>query len=102
MKTILLLACVSIPMWFGACRSAPPRPAADCDVCVYGATAAGVVAAVAAAQRGLSVVLIDCDGLVGGLTTSGLGATDVGNKDAIGGLSRQFYRRLRGPAGRGR
>ena len=40
-------------------------------------------------------VLLDCDGFVGGLTTSGLGATDVGNKDAIGGLSRGFYRRLR-------
>jgi hypothetical protein len=95
MKRILLLACASLGAWLGSCRSAPPRPAVDCDVCVYGATSAGVVAAIAAARRRLSVVLIDSDGFVGGLTTSGLGATDVGNKDAIGGLSREFYRRLR-------
>lgn len=65
------------------------------DVCVYGATSAGVVAAIHAAREGRSVVLLDCDDWVGGLTTSGLGATDVGNKEAIGGLSREFYQRLR-------
>ncbi|MCK5943092.1 MAG: FAD-dependent oxidoreductase, partial [Planctomycetes bacterium] len=65
------------------------------DVCVYGATSAGIVAAVSCRQQGLEVVLLDADGWVGGLTTSGLGATDVGNKDAIGGLSRSFYQRLR-------
>src|SRR5690606_7656076 len=31
---------------------------------------------------------------LGGLTTGGLGATDIGNKAAIGGLARSFYRRL--------
>ena len=80
----------------GACR-APGRgelPIAV-DVCVYGATSAGVIAAIEARQQGRSVLLLDADGWVGGLTTSGLGATDVGNKDAIGGLARQFYRRLR-------
>ncbi|MFK7739185.1 MAG: FAD-dependent oxidoreductase [Planctomycetota bacterium] len=76
------------------------RPAAtksdlQCDVCVYGATAAGVIAALQAADEGRTVVLLDCDRWVGGLTTGGLGATDVGNKDAIGGLSRTFYRLLR-------
>ncbi|MCR9244208.1 MAG: FAD-dependent oxidoreductase [bacterium] len=65
------------------------------DVCVYGATSAGVVAAIHAAREGRSVVLLDCDDWIGGLTTSGLGATDVGNKEAIGGLSREFYQRLR-------
>lgn len=66
----------------------------DVDVCVYGATSAGVVAALQAKAQGNTVVLVDCDGWIGGLTTSGLGATDVGNKDAIGGLARSFYRRL--------
>lgn len=65
------------------------------DVCVYGATSAGVIAALQAHAQGQSVVLVDCDDWIGGLTTSGLGATDVGNKDAIGGLARTFYRRLR-------
>ncbi|MCA8950911.1 MAG: FAD-dependent oxidoreductase [Planctomycetes bacterium] len=65
------------------------------DVCVYGATSAGVIAAIQACQQGQTVLLLDCDGWVGGLTTSGLGATDVGNARAIGGLAREFYRRLR-------
>jgi hypothetical protein len=79
-----------------ACAVRPvDREPIRADVCIYGATAAGVVAALQAKDDGHSVVLVDCDGWVGGLTTSGLGATDVGNKDAIGGLSRDFYRRLR-------
>lgn len=65
------------------------------DLCVYGATSAGVVAAVQARRMGRSVVLVDCDGWVGGLTTSGLGATDIGNKEAIGGLAREFYRAVK-------
>ena len=84
----------------GACRSvatplAVERASLQADVCVYGATSAGVVAAVTARGLGLTVVLLAGDGWVGGLTTSGLGATDVGNKDAIGGIARSFYRRLR-------
>lgn len=83
-------------LFCAACAVQPMQPQPlRADVCVYGATAAGVVAALQATDDGHSVVLVDCDGWVGGLTTSGLGATDVGNKDAIGGLSRDFYRRLR-------
>ena len=73
----------------------PVARALRVDVCVLGATSAGVVTAIECKARGLSVALLDCDGWVGGLTTSGLGATDVGNKDAIGGRAREFYRRLR-------
>ena len=94
-----LLAALPPCLIAGACRGVPsvPEDAAvvAVDVCVYGATSAGVVAAVECAARGRTVVLLDADGWVGGLTTSGLGATDVGNKDAIGGLAREFYRRLR-------
>jgi hypothetical protein len=96
MKTLLSVAVLAVgAAAVGACRMAPAPTAAGVDVCVYGATSAGVVAAIAARREGLSVVLVDCDGWVGGLTTSGLGATDVGNKDAIGGLARSFYQRLR-------
>jgi hypothetical protein len=65
------------------------------DLCVYGATSAGIAAAIQASRQGNTVVLLDCDGWVGGLTTSGLGATDVGADAAIGGVSREFYRRIR-------
>ncbi len=64
------------------------------DVCVYGGTSAGVTAAVRAARAGRSVVLVAFGRHIGGLTSSGLGATDTGRIDAIGGLSREFYRRV--------
>jgi len=64
------------------------------DIVVYGGTAGGVAAAVQGARMGKSVVLIVPGRHVGGLTSGGLGATDIGNKAAIGGISREFYRRL--------
>ncbi|MFH5803438.1 FAD-dependent oxidoreductase [Alienimonas sp. DA493] len=70
-------------------------PADAYDVVVYGGTSAGVVAAVQAKKMGRSVVLIEPTRRLGGLTTGGLGQTDIGNKQAIGGLSREFYRRVR-------
>lgn len=65
------------------------------DIVVVGGTAGGVTAAVQATRMGKSVVLIEAGRHVGGLTSGGLGATDIGNKAAIGGLSREFYRRVR-------
>ena len=64
------------------------------DVCVYGGTSAGVIAAYSAKQAGKSVVLIEPGRHLGGLSSGGLGATDIGNKQAITGLSRDFYRRI--------
>src|SRR4051812_6539538 len=64
------------------------------DVVVYGGTSGGVVAAIQVARMGKSVVLIEPGKHIGGLTSGGLGATDIGNKAAIGGLSREFYRKI--------
>ncbi|WP_380906853.1 FAD-dependent oxidoreductase [Sphingobacterium chuzhouense] len=64
------------------------------DICIYGATSSGVIAAYTAKQMGRSVLLIATDEHIGGLSSGGLGQTDIGNKQAIGGLSRDFYRRL--------
>lgn len=70
-----------------------PRPlAVECDICIYGATSAGITAAVQAARLGKSVALVEFGRRIGGMTTSGLSATDTGNIHVIGGLSRQFYR----------
>lgn len=66
----------------------------ESDICVYGATSAGITAAVQAANAGKSVIMVDPMKHLGGLTTGGLGATDIGNKDVIGGLSREFYHRV--------
>ncbi|HEY0668885.1 MAG TPA: FAD-dependent oxidoreductase [Sphingobacteriaceae bacterium] len=64
------------------------------DICIYGGTSAGIVAAYTAQKQGKSVVMIVPDGHLGGLSTGGLGQTDIGNKQAIGGYSREFYTRL--------
>src|SRR5687767_1956295 len=64
------------------------------DVVVYGGTSAGVIAAVQAHRMGKTVVVVGPDKHLGGLSSSGLGFTDTGNKAVIGGLSREFYHRL--------
>jgi len=66
------------------------------DVVVYGGTSAGIAAAVQVARMGKSVVLIEPGRHVGGLTSGGLGRTDIGNKTAIGGIAREFYHRVHG------
>ena len=70
-------------------ESASPENA---DVIIYGGTSAGIAAAVQARRMGLSCTVVEPTQRIGGLTTGGLGSTDIGNKDAIGGLSRRFYR----------
>jgi hypothetical protein len=64
------------------------------DVVVYGDASGGVVAAVQAARLGKRVILISQYGHLGGMTSSGLGWTDIGNSSILGGISREFYHRL--------
>jgi lysophospholipase L1-like esterase len=64
------------------------------DVAVYGGTPAGVTAAVQSARMGKKTVLLSFNSYVGGLTSGGLTATDIGSNDAIGGIAREFYQRL--------
>lgn len=61
------------------------------DVCVYGATAAGVAAAVAAVEAGAAVTLVEPGRHVGGMVSGGLSWTDVGDERALGGFARRFY-----------
>lgn len=64
------------------------------DICIYGGTSAGVIAAYSAKKLGKSVILVEPGNHLGGMTSGGLSATDIGNKMAITGLSRDFFRRL--------
>jgi hypothetical protein len=66
----------------------------ESDICVYGGTSGGVIAAVQAARMGKSVVIAEFGRHVGGLSSGGLGRTDTGNSGSIGGLSREFYQRV--------
>lgn len=61
------------------------------DVVIYGDASGGVTAAVQAARMGKEVILVSQYGHLGGLTSSGLGWTDIGNPAILGGLSREFY-----------
>ncbi|HEX8683375.1 MAG TPA: FAD-dependent oxidoreductase [Ardenticatenaceae bacterium] len=66
-------------------------------VVVYGATAGGVLVAIAAAQEGASVALIEPGRHVGGMVSGGLGRTDYNerrDRSVIGGLALEFYARI--------
>lgn len=65
------------------------------DVVIYGGTSSGVAAAIQSSRMGKSTVLIEPTNRIGGLTTGGLGQTDIGNKHAIGGVSREFYTNIK-------
>lgn len=65
------------------------------DVVIYGGTSAGITAAIQSARLGKSVMLIEPSNRLGGLTTGGLGQTDIGNKQVIGGIAREFYQNIK-------
>jgi hypothetical protein len=78
----------------------------DVDVCIYGGTSAGVIAAVQAAQLGQTVALVEPGRHLGGMSSEGLGGSDIDNhagfqnSPAVGGLALEFYRRLASHYGR--
>ncbi len=64
------------------------------DVIIYGGTSAAIMAAVQVARMNKSVIVVSPDKHLGGLSAGGLGWTDTGNKEVIGGLAREFYHRV--------
>lgn len=79
------------------CVAGPGAPRKfDTDVCVYGGTSGGVIAAVEAARQGKSVALVAVNNHLGGMTSGGLGETDIGRfgNGFIQGLAREFYERV--------
>ncbi len=80
-----------------SCNNPAKSPGGDqyaADVIIYGGNSSAVIAAVQVARMGKKVILVSPDKHLGGLTSSGLGWTDTGNKAVIGGLARDFYHRL--------
>lgn len=73
-------------------QSAPSAPRAY-DLVVYGGTAGGVVTAISAARQGARVALLEPRDHIGGMVTGGLGWTDFGKKEVIGGYSLEYYER---------
>ena len=90
MKKMLLLSVIIIVLITG-CNSRSDKKIFRADVIVYGGTSSAVAAAVQASRMGKSVILVSPDKHLGGLSSSGLGFTDTGNKTVIGGIAREFY-----------
>ena len=85
-----------VPASGHAVVGAEPEPQCEFDLVIYGGTSAGIAAAVAAVRSGLSdVVILEPTKRIGGLTTGGLGQTDIGVKWAFGGIAREFYRDIK-------
>jgi hypothetical protein len=85
MKSIFIFS-LSCAASFGAAQ--------NFDVVVYGGTAGGVIAAVSAAREGLKTALVEPGNHLGGMVSGGLGFTDFGKKEVIGGYALEFYYRV--------
>ena len=92
-KNIVLIVLTAILLITSFCSE--ERSTEKYDVVIYGGTSGGISAAIQTSRMGKSVVLIEPSQRLGGLTTGGLGATDIGNKQAIGGISREFYKNIK-------
>lgn len=93
---VLLVLVISAPGLPGGVswNARQETPAFEVDVLVYGGTSSGVIAAYTAKQYGQSVLLVEPGRHLGGMSSGGLGQTDIGNKYAVTGLGLDFYRRL--------
>lgn len=89
-RQIRNLAILALSSLFFACSGERP----DYDICVYGESASGVMAAIQGARMGKDVVLISKNAHVGGMATSGLTATDMNKHKTIGGLAAEFYGKI--------
>jgi hypothetical protein len=92
MKKILLITFLAtLTLALNQCKNDSANDTFKADVIVYGGTSAAVTSAVQVARMGKSVIVVSPDKHLGGLSSSGLGFTDTGNKEVIGGLAREFY-----------
>ncbi len=84
---ILLLVLIILP----GCKTKPGSDTYKADVIIYGGTSSAVAAAVQVVRMGRTVIIVSPDKHLGGMSSSGLGFTDTGNKEVIGGIAREFY-----------
>lgn len=87
-------ACIVLCAWASLRLCVSSAEIIETDICVFGGTSGGIAAAIQATRMGKTVVLVEPGKYLGGLTTGGLSATDIGNKAAIGGIAREFYHRI--------
>lgn len=97
--SFLLIAIVAFSPVTVSAKPKTEKPAEQtiktADFIIYGGTSAGVIAAVEAVRLGKTAIVIEPSQHLGGLSSGGLGWTDSGNKAVIGGISREFYERIK-------
>lgn len=71
----------------------------ESDLCVYGGTSGGVAAAVQGARMGRSVVIAEPGRHLGGMTSGGLSAVDIGDPRSVGGIAREYFTKLAATVG---
>jgi len=90
MKPLLLLALLSSPSWAAVFEA---------DICVFGGTSGGVAAAVQATRLGKAVLLAEPGKHLGGMTSGGLSAVDIGDPRSVGGIAREYFTQLAATVG---
>ncbi|MGB5820664.1 MAG: FAD-dependent oxidoreductase [Saonia sp.] len=94
-KRMLTVVMVSIALGFGTGKVYGQEKRTQADVIIYGGTSAGIAAAIEVDKMGKTVLVIEPSSRIGGLSTGGLGQTDIGNKQVIGGISLEFYKNIK-------
>ncbi len=95
--TFLSIRNIGLALLLGLCCLAQPRGAASAggfEIVVVGGTPGGIAAAITAARLGHTVALVEYNNHIGGMTTSGLGKSDIENRAMIGGLFKEFVQRV--------
>lgn len=77
-----------------SCRTINKDRIISTEVAIYGGTPAAITAAVELSRAGKDVIIVCPEKHLGGMSSSGLGFTDTGNKNIIGGIAKEFYQRL--------
>jgi FAD-dependent oxidoreductase family protein len=75
--------------------AAAPAREVRTEICIVGATPAGLAAAIAASRIGHEVIVAERSAHIGGLLANGLGVTDIETRSTIGGIFKEFIGRVR-------
>jgi hypothetical protein len=92
MKSIVIVLALCL-------SSLTAAPIHEADLCIYGGTSGGVAAAVQAARMGKSVTIAEPGRHLGGMTSGGLSAVDIGDPRSVGGIAREYFTKLAATVG---
>lgn len=90
MRRLALVVVISLLAGLASGMAVAGTAPAPVDVFIYRATPGGIAAAITAARHGRRVVLCEYHSHVGGMTTSGLGKSDIENRAMISGFFKEF------------